>query len=216
LISVIPIDGDKLVIGVVSIAQFLDFNLILSILTYSFTFLFSVQIIIDQEEIIPIKICSICRRGVYSKKKLFICPFCTSSFHHSHLDKWLAINNSCPVCKTSFRSYNIWCKPNTNYLAISMNRKENSDQFSPVISHSRSPIRNERSKIHRMNTEEIKEAKKINVIGALLIFFLIINQINKTLALIGSVILIPILLPLFIKWAIFYVRGWIRWYYHQA
>ncbi|MFX0085087.1 MAG: hypothetical protein ACFFAU_05390 [Candidatus Hodarchaeota archaeon] len=61
-----------------------------------------------------------------------------------------------------------------------------------------------------MNTEEKKEVKIPNLIGAFIVFLIIINQMNGTLSFLGSVIFFPMFLALVIKWAISYLRGWIR------
>jgi hypothetical protein len=114
------------------------YKLIILATLSNFLFLISfiAQILENQVKKRAFRTCGICRKRIYSENRLIICPFCISSFHRNHLNKWLVIKNKCPVCRKSFQWFNV------NYNSSSSNRITNSTRLSEPQTTTSYPRRN--------------------------------------------------------------------------
>ena len=46
--------------------------------------------------------CMICKLDLREENEILQCPFCRSLFHKEHLEEWLTIKKTCPVCSQKF------------------------------------------------------------------------------------------------------------------
>lgn len=151
-------------------------------------------------------ICAICRREVHEEGNLIICPFCISAYHRKHLAEWVERKNSCPVCKKGLKEYNLGIplekirpKPTqrSRYRKSHIISQENRHNYarSDITSRSR-----QNSNFHRINSENHDHTKELKLIAALVIFWLMIFSTNVTLALVGSIVIVPLIFYFFNRW----------------
>ncbi len=65
--------------------------------------------------------CAICRGIVEEENHLFVCPFCTSTYHIFHLAQWLVKKGYCPVCQEELKNYELGITYSKLTLPISQN-----------------------------------------------------------------------------------------------
>ncbi|MHA1967236.1 MAG: RING finger domain-containing protein [Candidatus Hodarchaeales archaeon] len=116
--------------------QLYELIILATLSNFLFLLSFIAQILEKQVKKRAFRTCGICRKRIFSENRLIICPFCTSSFHRNHLNKWLVIKNKCPVCRKSFQWFNV------NYDSNSSNRITNSTRLSEPQTTTSYPRRN--------------------------------------------------------------------------